>query len=159
MFFFTFQKVKLFLIEVSLICNIILVSGVQHSNLTFIYHIRDQHKKSSNHLSLCSYWDIIDCICCAVLTFLWLTYNYKLVPFNPLHLFSHHPHCPTLWQPSVCSLYLQVLFCFVLFVSLFYLSYFHSTDKWSDTVFVFLRLFLLSIIHSKSHSSAYVFVK
>ena len=40
------------------------------------------------------------------------------------------------WKPHVCSLYLWVCFCFVIFIYLFYLL--DSTGKWKHTVFLFL---------------------
>ena len=53
-------------------------------------------------------------------TSLWLIYVligclylYCLSPFHPF------PHPTPLWQPSVCSLYLWIYFCFILFVLLF----------------------------------------
>ena len=67
-----------------------------------------------------------------------LFFNWKSVPFNPLHLFHPTPYLPALWQLLVCCLYLWVCFSFVLFVHLF--CFLDSTYKWNQMVFVFLCL-------------------
>ena len=66
--------------------------------------------------------------------------GWKLVLLNSLILFHPSLHPSPLWQPSVCSLYLWVCSCFVLFVHLF--CSFNSTYKWNHMVFVFLWLHL-----------------
>ena len=46
--------------------------------------------------------------------------NYKFIPFNLPYLFfpSHTPFSSNV-QPPVCSLYLRIYFCFIMFVHLF----------------------------------------
>ena len=56
-------------------------------------------------------------LCCILHLSTYLLYNWKSVPFNPLHLF--YPHAPPFWQPPICSLYLWICFCSVLFVLFF----------------------------------------
>ena len=78
-----------------------------------------------------------------------LFYNWKFVAFNPLHLFHPFLHPSHLWQPSVCSLYLWLCFCFVTFAHLFY--FLDSTYKWNHTVFIFLCMtYSFSITPSRS---------
>ena len=71
-------------------------------------------------------YSIIDYSHHAVLFISYLFYNWKFVPFNALHLFCPSPHLSPLWQPSVCSLYLWVCFCFVLFSKIYLFIYFRE---------------------------------
>lgn len=49
------------------------------------------------------YYDSIDCIHYVLLP---VTYAIQCVPPTPLYLFCPSSHCPSLWKPSLCSLYL-----------------------------------------------------
>ena len=74
------------------------------------------HKMITRHVQLpCittqSYY-ITDYIHCAIhyISEAYLFCNWRSVFLNLFHLFAHlNP--PPLWQPSVCSLYLQICFC------------------------------------------------
>ena len=127
-----------------------LVPGTQCIQYSYIFQ-NDHHGKSSYHLSPCKdIYIIIDNIPHLV-HFISMTHlfcNWKFVPLNFPLLFLSSPHSPPLWQPPVCSLYLWVSFCFVMFVHLF--CFLDSTYKWSHTVFGFLWLISLSIIPSMS---------
>ena len=61
--------------------------------------------------------------------------------------FTHPPPYP-LWQPSVCSLYLWVCFCFIMVLHLF--CFLDSQCKKNHMIFVFVWLISLSIITSRS---------
>ena len=70
----------------------------------------------------------------------YLFYNWKYVPFYPLHLFCLFCHPSPLWQQPICSLYLWGSF-----FSLFW--FLESTRKWSHIVFLFsVWLISLSIV-------------
>ena len=49
----------------------------------------------------------------------WPFYNYQLVLLNLFPFFTLSPYSLPLWQPSVCSMYLWVCFCFVCLFILF----------------------------------------
>ena len=82
------------------------------------------------------------------LLFLWLILSItgKPVP-PPLQPFCPTPYHPPLWQPSVCSLYLQVWFCF-LFVGLFICFRFYMSEIIWYLSFSFLFI-SFSIISSR----------
>ena len=110
-----------------------------------LYTLWDDHRKFSYHLSpfkvittLLTIFPIL------YITSPWLIYFITgslclLIPFT----YFTHPPIPC--QPPVCSLYLWVCFCFVMFI-----CFLDSTCKWNHAVFVFLWLNSLSIIPSKS---------
>ena len=64
--------------------------------------------------------------------------DWKFVPLNLPHLFLSFMCHPRLWQPLVCSLYLWLCFCLVIFVHLF--CFLDSRYKWNHTVFFVLSL-------------------
>ena len=78
------------------------------------------YKMITTHLvHIYSTWNcysIIDHIPCCINNCILVAYlfcNWRSVPLTLLHLFLPHPHHPSLWEASICSLYLWV--CFVLF--------------------------------------------
>ena len=73
--------------------------------------------------------------------------NWKLAPLNLPLCFTHSPTPSPLWQPPVCSLYLWICFCFIIFVHLACFSDF--TYKWNHMIFVFLWVISLGIIPSR----------
>ena len=70
------------------------------------------------------------------------------MPLNLPLYFTHFPTLSPLWRPPVCSLYLWICFCFIIFVHLACFSDF--TYKWNHMIFVFLWFISLSIIPSRS---------
>ena len=96
-----------------------------------------------HHIKLLQYY-WLHSLCVHYIPLTYLFYSWKFVPLNPLRLFPLSPHTPS-WQPPVCSLYLWVCFCFILFVPLF--CFLDSTYKW-NMVFVFL--WLISLIPARS---------
>ena len=98
---------------------------------------------SSSHLSLYKVIIILTIFPMLYITSLWLIYfitesRYFLIPFT---LFTIPPPATSLWQPSVCSLYLWVCFCFVFLDSMSQIIRYLSLSFW---------LFSLSIIPSRS---------
>ena len=69
----------------------------------------------------------------------WLMYNYKFVPFNPLH---------PCWLPTQ-TLYLETTNLFSVFMFCSSWLLFDSTFKCGHTAFVFLGLISYSIMHSR----------
>ena len=87
----------------------------------YLYILWNGHHNSNYHLSP---YNIIKILLTIIpmlyITSLWLMYFiigslYLLLPFT----YFVCPHSPSLWQLPVCSLYLWVCFCFVLFVLFF----------------------------------------
>ena len=107
----------IFLIEVWLTCNIILVSGIQHSGLIFKYIMN---------------WSLqfIICYCAKLLWYYWLYpqccklhphdlfYNLKFVSLNLLYIFLWTPN-PAALKPIVCIYESVSFFCCCSFVFFF----------------------------------------
>ena len=106
--------------------NFILVSGVQTHDFiyTHIYLTRwSPWQMYTNNIH--SYHVTIDCVLYAALHIPWPFWNLSMYffissPFPPL------PWAPPIWEPSVCSMYLWVLFCsacsFILFFKIPHIS-------------------------------------
>ena len=76
--------------------NIILISGVQHNDLT---HIHYKLIMTISLVAIQSYCNIIDCVSYAIyyIPKTYLFYSWKFVPLNPLHQLYLNPTFPTLW--------------------------------------------------------------
>lgn len=73
-----------------------------------------------NVVTIChqSYCSIIDYVTYATsISVIYVFYNSKCVPLNPIDMFCPSPHPSPLWQPTVYFLYLWVRFCCFSFVN------------------------------------------
>ena len=104
-----------------------------------------------HHIKLLQYYDyILYTVHYISMTYLFDNWNFS--PLNLPHLFDSFLHLLFLWQPPLCSLYLWIYFCFVIFVHL--LCFLDSTDKWNHIVFIFFWLTLFSIPYRSIHIAA-----
>lgn len=92
----------------------LIVSGVRHSDLTIKYHRKPSVTNKVVIVLLTVSW------CCALHLWDSVFYNWTFLPLNLPHLFDSFSHLPSLWQPSVCSLYMWVCVSFVRLVHLFF---------------------------------------
>ena len=103
-----------FLIEVLLIGNIILVSGIQHSGVVIMYISNWSLWLTIDHYSelLQYYW--LFSLCWHYIPMTFLFYNLRLVSLNSLHLFLPIPHHPCPETNSFLFVYMsRFTFCFV----------------------------------------------
>ena len=70
-------------------CTVAVVPGVRHRDSMFLHIANDHDGKSSYHLSLHSYYSVVDCIPHAVLLIpvIYLFCNWKFAPTSSCHLF------------------------------------------------------------------------
>ena len=101
----------------------------------------DHHGKSSKCVTMKSYCNLIwpYSLFCISHFCTYLLYNWKFVPFNPLHLF--HPHPIPFWQPFFVPC---LWVCFCCFSCLVFLILYISEIIW------YLSEISLSIIPFKS---------
>ena len=106
-----------------MICHLYIVLCVHHpSQISFHYHFFPLHL----HLPPPPPFPL-------VITTLMSLFMRFFSLLNPYAFSTQPPHSPPLWHLSVCSLYLQPCFWFVLFCSL------DSTYKWNHMALVLLH--------------------
>ena len=115
-----FKKQYIFKIGVELICNVTLVSGVQHSDSPSLYVMLCSPQAQPPLVTTQCYDNTIACIPYAVpfLPMAYSSHNWKPVPLTPLHHFVHpsfpFPLAPIdLFSVFIGLILLFALICFV----------------------------------------------
>lgn len=144
-------------IEIQWTHGVILVSGVQHTDLTTVYMMLCSLQVQLPSVTVQCYYRIIDCIPFMVsfISVICLFCNWKPIPATPLYpFFPSSPPLPSNWQSPVCSLNLWVCFCFVCCLFCFL----GSTYKCNNTVLSFLLIcltYLLTYLSNLLHLTQY----
>ena len=92
---------KIFYTEIYLTYNVVLVSGVQHSDSIF-YTLPVHHNDKYSYFL--SPWRVMTMLLTLFPPAIYIFYDWNFVIISFLHQFCPFPCSSTLWQPEICSL-------------------------------------------------------